>query len=155
MKTLLPARQLSGFIARFDPKNARLIHAVHKAMRSRLHGAHEMVYDQYNFLVIGFGPTERPSEAILSITAYARGVKLCFFHGAKFKDPHGLLRGSGKQVRTIVVKDAADLRRPAVEALISQALVHAGWKIPRSGRNILVIRAILAKTRPRRLPAKS
>jgi len=37
-----------------------------------------MVYDNYNFLVIGFSPTERPSEAIFSIAMSPRRVSLCF-----------------------------------------------------------------------------
>jgi hypothetical protein len=36
-------------------------------MRARLPGAVELVYDNYNALAIGFGPTERTSEAVFSI----------------------------------------------------------------------------------------
>jgi hypothetical protein len=34
----------------------------------------EIVYDNYNFFVIGFSVTERPSDCILSIAAAANGV---------------------------------------------------------------------------------
>jgi hypothetical protein len=47
-------------------------------MRKLVPGAIEMVYDNYNWLVIGFGPPERPSEAIFSIVLPPGKVTLCF-----------------------------------------------------------------------------
>jgi hypothetical protein len=38
----------------------------------------ELVYDNYNALAIAFGPTERPSDLILSIALYPRWVSLFF-----------------------------------------------------------------------------
>jgi hypothetical protein len=75
-------RQLRSFIAKFAPADQRLIRAVRTAMRRRLPTAHELVYDNYNFFVIGYGPTARPSEAVLSIAARANRVAICFIHGA-------------------------------------------------------------------------
>ena len=70
MKAPSPEIQLTGFIAKFDPPIGRLIKSVHKKMRSRLPGAIEMVYDNYNALAIGFCPNERPSDAIFSIVLF-------------------------------------------------------------------------------------
>ena len=70
-----------------------------KALRKTAPTAHEMVYDNYNFFVIGYGPTERPSDAILSLTGSANGVGLCFIHGASLPDPQKILLGSGNQTR--------------------------------------------------------
>ena len=44
---------------------------------------HELVYDNDNFFVIGYGASPRPSEAILSIAASAKGVSLCFLDGKR------------------------------------------------------------------------
>ena len=79
--------QLKAFVAKFDPKDQRLIRAVRRALRNRLPAAHELVYDNYNFFVIGYSPTERPSDAIVSIAARADSVSLCFLHGAALPDP--------------------------------------------------------------------
>lgn len=81
MKTKSPAAQLDGFIAKFTPEMAAQIHSVLEKMQARLPGAVQIVYDNYNFFVVGFGPTERPSEAIFSIAADAHGVRLCFLKG--------------------------------------------------------------------------
>src|ERR1700742_3491488 len=112
-------QQLSSFIEKFDPKNAALIRSVRKALRKRLPSANEMVYDNYNFFVIGYCSTERPSDCILSIAAGANGVGLSFYHGSTLPDPHKLLLGSGSQNRFIRIESAATLTRPEVQELIA------------------------------------
>ena len=56
-----PDAQLRSFIAKFDARNQSLIRAVRRALRKRLPTATELVYDNYNFFVIGYSPTPRPS----------------------------------------------------------------------------------------------
>src|SRR5229473_1083671 len=89
-------QQLAGFIKKFDMKNAALIRSVRKVLRERLPTANELVYDNYNFFVIGYCSTERPSDCIVSIAAAANGVGLSFYEGAKLPDPHKVLLGSGR-----------------------------------------------------------
>jgi hypothetical protein len=151
MKPKSPAAQLAGFLAKFTPDMARLGKTVLARLRQLLPPAIEMVYDNYNFLVVGFGPTERPSEAVFSIAMYARGVGLCFLDGARLPDPHGLLLGGGKQVRHIKVPTAATLDDPRVRELIAVALKTAPVKFDGTiRRRRLVIKSISAKQRPRR-----
>jgi hypothetical protein len=143
-------QQLAGFIEKFDSKNAALIRSVRKVLRKRLPTANELVYDNYNFFVIGYCSTERPSDCILSIAAGANGVGLSFYYGAALPDPHKLLLGSGSQNRFIRIESAATLMRPEVEDLIAAAIKHAERPLPGSGRGKLVIRSISKKQRPRR-----
>jgi hypothetical protein len=110
-----------------------------------------MVYDNYNALVIGFGPSERASEAILSIALYPRWINLFFLWGKKLRDPEKLLKGSGNQVRSLVIENAGTLDDPAVEDLIAEALERAAVPIDPAGARRILIRAIAAKQRPRRL----
>jgi|SRR5271166_248321 len=147
-------KQLKSFIDKFDPKNQALIRAVRKALRKRLPTANELVYDNYNFFVIGYGPTGRPSDSILSIAAGANGVGLCFIRGASLADPHKILLGSGNQTRFIRLESAGVLARPEVEELIADAIAKSKAPLPPGGRGKLIIRAISAKQRPRRKPAK-
>jgi hypothetical protein len=142
--------QLKGFIAKFEPKQQTLIRKVRQALRKRLPAANELVYDNYNFFVIGYGPTERPSDCILSITAAANGVGLCFLHGARLPDPKKILHGSGKQTRFLRLPSADVLQRPEVEELLAAAVSQAKTPMPDSGRRRLIIRSVSAKQRPRR-----
>jgi hypothetical protein len=144
--------QLRAFIEKFGPEDQRLIRAVRSAIRRRLPTANELVWDNYNFFVIGYSPTERPTDSILSIAARANGVGLCFIYGASLPDPKGLLLGSGKQTRFIRLDSAARVSHPDVEALIKAAIVKAPQPFLRHGRGKLNVRSIAAKQRPRRRP---
>jgi len=143
-------RQLESFIDKFDAKNAALIRAVRKAMRKRLSAAHELVYDNYNFFVIGYCSTERPSDCIVSIAAAANGVGLSFYYGATLPDPHKLLLGSGSQNRFIRIDSVATLTRPEVEELIATAVAQGETPLSAKGKGKLIIRSISAKQKPRR-----
>lgn len=82
---------LKSFIDKFEPKNRALIRSVQKVLRTQLPTANELVYDNYNFFVIGYCSTERPSDCIVSIAAGANGVGLAFYRGATLPDPHRIL----------------------------------------------------------------
>jgi hypothetical protein len=119
-------------------------------MRDRLPGAIELVYDNYNALVIGFSPTERASDAIFSIALYPRWVTLFFLRGANIPDPQKLLKGGGKVVRHIVLETAADLDKPAVRALMKRALERCDKPINGAAPGRIIIKSVSAKQRPRR-----
>ena len=148
--SLSPAKQIAGFISKFDPTVARLIRQCRAEMRKLLPTAVELVYDNYNFLVFGFGTSERASDAILSIAAAANGVGLCFIYGASLPDPQRILLGSGKQTRFIRLPTVAPLRSPPVLSLIRAAVARAAKPLPAKGRGYTVIKSISAKQRPRR-----
>src|SRR6202021_339329 len=114
--------------------------------------ANELVYDNYNFFVIGYCSTERPSDCIVSIAAAANGVGLSFYYGASLPDPLKLLLGSGSQNRFIRIESAATLAHPGVEDLIAAAIAQAARPLPASGRGKLIIRSISKKQKPRRKP---
>ena len=142
--------QLRSFIAKFDAANQRLIRSVRRTMQKRLPTAVELVYDNYNFFVIGYSPTERPSDAVLSIAAGANGVSLCLLHGARLPDPTGILLGSGSQTRFIRVPSPNVLDERAVEALIAAAVRNAKIPFAKTGRGKLVVKSVSAKQRPRK-----
>jgi hypothetical protein len=146
--------QLKSLIDKFDPKNQALIRAVRKVLRKRLPTANELVYDNYNFFVIGYCATERVSDCILSIAAGANGVGLHFYRGATLPDPHHVLLGSGSQNRFIRIESAETLARPEVEALIAVATSQGKTPLPASKKGRLIIRSISAKQRPRRKSVK-
>jgi hypothetical protein len=146
-------KQLGGFIAKFNPEHQTLIRATRKALRRRLPTAYELAYDNYNFFVLGYGPTPRPSDCIISMAAGANGVGLCFIRGASLPDPKRILLGSGSQTRFIRVPTVAVLAQPEVEAMIAAALAHSKTKMRDKGRCELVIRSVSAKQRPRRRQA--
>jgi hypothetical protein len=152
-KSVIPARkQLDGFISAYSPEVAATARKAFAALRKRLPAADVLVYDNYNALAIGFGPNERASDAIFSLALYPRWASLFFLQGADLNDPDGLLRGSGKRVRHIVLERTEILDGMPVLLLIEQALSKARVRLPKSGRGRLIIKSISAKQRPRRPP---
>jgi hypothetical protein len=145
-----PARQLAQFIAKFDPATARLIRSARLALHKRFPTAIELVYDNYNFFVIGYSATERPSDCIVSLAAAANGVGLSFYYGASLPDPDGILLGSGSRNRFIRLPSVRLLAEPAVKALLSAAVAQAKTPLPATGRGHTIIRSVSAKQRPRR-----
>jgi hypothetical protein len=149
-----PEQQLKAFIAKFEPKNQTLIRAVRRTLRRRFPTAYELVYDNYNFFVIGYSSTQRASDSIISIASASNGVGLCFIQGAKLPDPKKILLGSGNQTRFIRLDSVQVLKRSEVKALLAAAVRKATSPLPTTGRGKLIIKSISAKQRPRRKLAK-
>ncbi|HET7230547.1 MAG TPA: hypothetical protein VFJ16_11130 [Longimicrobium sp.] len=151
MSEASPQAQLDGFLAKYTPEIAAQAVEALGRLRAHLPGAVEMVYDNYNALVIGFGATERASEAVLSIAVMPRWVDLCFVKDAStLPDPEALLRGSGKVARHIVLSSPADIDTPAVRALIGHAVAASPQPFDTAAPGRIVIKSISARQRPRR-----
>jgi len=145
-----PEEQLDGFIAKFTPDVAEIAHAAFAKLRKRLPGAIVMVYDNYNALAIGFGPTDRASEAICSLALFPRWVSFLLMQGARLPDPHKVLKGKGTQARHIVLDGASTLDKPAVRDLIARAVEDAAKPIDGTSPGRIIIKSISARQRPRR-----
>jgi hypothetical protein len=151
--------QLDSFLAKYDLEVAAFARRALAKMRKLVPGAVEMVYDNYNWLVIGFSPSERPSEAIFSLVLPPGRVTLCFLQGAGLPDPAKRLQGSGKVVRNIRLFDVAQpdahvLDDPEVLELINVALNCAKVPLNTAAKRKLMIKSVSAKQRPRRPAAK-
>jgi len=143
-------QQLAHFISRFSPEIASLARAALSTMRDRLPGAFELVYDNAYALVVGFGPTPQPSEAIFSVVISPKKVSLCFLYGAHLTDAEHLLQGSGNQVRHIRLEGAATLKKRGVRALMNVAVEDAVTPFDGTRRGQTIVRAISKNRRPRR-----
>ena len=145
---MTPREELDGFIRKFDPAIAKTARASIASLRKLLPGANLLVYDNYNALAIAFAPTERASDAILSIALYPRWVSLFLVGAQKLPDPKKLLRGSGATMRHVVLDDVG-IDTPAVRALIRETVKRAVHPLPKK-RGAIFIKAVVAKQRPRR-----
>ncbi len=149
-----PQKQLNSFLAKYNPDLASFARRALAKLRPRLRGSIEMVYDNYNALVIGFVPNERPSDAIFSLVLYPEHVSLCFLQGAGIPDPHQRLNGSGNVVRHIRLESLATLDDPEIVSLMNTALNRAKVPLDPKQPRRLIIKSISAKQRPRR-PSKN
>jgi hypothetical protein len=143
-------QQLKGFVAKFTPAMAKVIRECRAEMRKRFPTANELVYDNYNFFVIGYCATERPSDCVVSLAANSKGMGLHFYFGATIPDPRGKLEGSGNQNRFVrLIDGAATLNKVEVSELIDAAAAQADPPFAKTGVGKLIIRSIAEKQRPR------
>jgi hypothetical protein len=60
-------RTIAGFLAKYTPEIAGQLREARKHLAKHFPRGFELVYDNYNALVFAYAPTERASDAILSI----------------------------------------------------------------------------------------
>lgn len=148
--TTSSAAQIAAFLSKYTPELARSARATRTRMRKVVPGGVEFVYDNYNFLVFGYGPTERVSEAVLSLALAPRWVTLCFLKGAELPDPKKLLQGGGSTVRNIrLMRGPSHLTDRDVLRMIHLAIAAADPPFP-GGKIRTTIKSVSAKQRPRR-----
>src|SRR5947209_19878530 len=128
-----PEQQLASFMAKFTPEIASLAQSIREQMQRLYPHALELVYDNYNALAIGYGPSERASEAIFSIALYPKWVSLFFLQARGLSDPDHLLKGSGSVAKHIVLTSPDVLHDPAVRQLMRQAQELAKAPMPARG----------------------
>jgi Domain of unknown function (DU1801) len=92
----------------------RLIAALH---RDRT----EIIWPRQRIVSFGIGP-RKMSDHYCYIAVYPTHVNLGFYHGATLKDRAGLLVGTGMRLRHIRFRDTAASKRPAVAALLREAI---------------------------------
>jgi len=150
-KTDPTQKQIAEFLAKYTPEMVASGTDSRARMRQAIPGGVEFVYDNYNALVFGFGPMDRPSEAVLSLALMPQWVTLCFLKGAKLSDPKKMLRGSGNVVRNVRLAAPSDLDDPYIRRLIDDAIAAASPAFPSDGEAPrTVVKSVSAKQRPRR-----
>jgi hypothetical protein len=147
-----PPKQLAGFLAKFSPAIAKDARAALARVRALMPAsAVQLVYDNWNGLVIGFGPNSRPSDAIVSLIVAPDHLTLCFINdGPSLPDPDRLLKGSGHVVRHVRLASPRDLDRAPIKAIVTAAIAQSDVPFARGGRSTLIIQSISPKQRPRR-----
>jgi hypothetical protein len=142
--------EIATFLAKYSPEIAAQLRGARAKLQAHFPRGCELVYDNYNALVFCFGPTDRASEAILSVAGYPRWITLFFAKGRTLADPEGLLQGDGSIIRSIRLSSPTDLDRPAVLALIAQA-IHPQQPALESAKPLrTIVKSISTKQRPRR-----
>src|ERR1035438_6868734 len=128
------------YITKFDRDLSKRIRECRSAMRKRFPTANELVYDNYNFFVIGYCTTERPSDCVVSLAINAKGIGLSFYRGTTLSDPQRILQGSGNQNRFLRLDSVATLSAPEVQGLLDAAEAQADPPFVKTGGGKLIIR---------------
>jgi hypothetical protein len=79
--------EVAAFLAKYTPAIAAQTQAVREHLLRVFPRGFELVYDNYNALAFGFGPTQRASDLVVSVAAYPKWVTLFFLNGATLPEP--------------------------------------------------------------------
>jgi hypothetical protein len=108
----------------YSPEVQKLALATRKFALKLVPKATEMV--DIKSKVIGFGFGTGYKDMICSLMPAKTWVTLGIAWGAELPDPQGLMEGAGKVHRHVKLKSEADLKAPALEALLKASL--ARWE---------------------------
>jgi len=152
-----PEPRIATFLAKYSPAIGAQLKDARRRLRAFFPRGFELVFDNYNALVFSISPTERASDAFLSIAGYPQWITLFFLNGTALNDPKGLLEGQGKQVRSIRLTNPSQVSEPEVEALVSQAILPYRSALLSAPLLATIIKTAATKQRPRRptVPAAS
>ena len=81
----------------------------------------EVVWPRQGIASFGVGP-RKMGQHYAYIGVHRAHLNLGFYHGATLRDPAGLLEGTGKRLRHVKISDMAAARRPAIKALLAEAI---------------------------------
>jgi len=122
LSTLPP--ELVDVLRRYAPQVRSIAVALRRVVLDEVGPCHETLFQVYqnNVVSILYSTTEkRMKDNICLLVVYRDHVNLMFPRGVDLKDPRGLLEGSGKAMRHVKMLSSADVSRPGVRALITQA----------------------------------
>jgi hypothetical protein len=140
---------IAQFLAKYTPEIAAQLQEAREHLASHFPRGFELVYDNYNALVFGFGPSERAGDAILSVAGYPKWVTLFFLKGKQLHDPESVLQGSGAQVRSVRLSPPSLLHGRAVQALIRAAIAPLATALASAPPLETIIKSVSRTQRPR------
>ena len=85
----------------------------------------ELIYDNYNALAIGFGPTDRASDAFCSIAIYSKYINFGLLRGSEIDDPKKMLAGKGSLYRSIKITDIENFPSAYIKKLLKAAYINS------------------------------
>jgi hypothetical protein len=111
---------IEQILSRYDEKVASLALHLRNTIIVHLPEIHEIPDESSN--IIGFGYGRGYKDLICTIIPSKNGVKLGFYKGAELPDPSGILTGSGKVHKYVVIKNEAFVSSKELSKLLSCAL---------------------------------
>lgn len=110
-------------IEQYDANIQQLIHATRKLLLAAFPGTSETADPKVRLFGYSYGPGYKGTVATLILSK--AGVKIGIPYGSSLPDPTHLMAGAGKVHRHVAVRELAELKAPALKALLKESL--RGW----------------------------
>jgi hypothetical protein len=128
-----PGPELLDLLAGCSPGVADLALALREVVLAEAPEAEEVLYSVYAEVIV-FRFPGRKRGAFCYIAAYSGHVNLGFYYGAELPDPHGALKGTGKQMRHIRFDSPDDFHHSYLRGYVRTAIELVGGALPERSR---------------------
>ena len=141
--------ELKSFLKPFPAEVQKTTLYLRKFVWDMLPDANELIYDNYNALVIAFSLSDRAGNVICSIATYAKYCNFGFLPGTDIPDPRKLLKGTGSMYRYIRVGSIDDFPVEDMKKMLADARINAGAKMKKEQtlKGVTMVKAISPKKR--------
>jgi|SRR5581483_10085052 len=128
-----PDPKLLNFLLPYPDEVAQNALALRRLVLKEAPDANEVICRGYA-VSIAFTYTDRWMDAFCYVAAYKKHVNLGFNRGAELPGGEGVLEGTGKSMRHLPVRTAADLKNPKLIRLLRAAMKLADRPAAKSGK---------------------
>jgi hypothetical protein len=115
------SNDIEGFLQNYPPNVQELARLTQAWVKQVLPESSEELALGYKMIMYKLRPNGR--QFVVYIAPYPKHVNLGFLMGTSLSDPHKVLKGTGKTLRHIKIKQAGDLEKVGV-----RAVVEAAWE---------------------------
>ena len=146
--------EIDRFLEGYPPDIRDLAHQVRALVASVTPDADEYLKRGWKVIWYGFGPKMPDQFAVVMPTR--NHVGLGFAYGSDLPDPKGKLEGTGKRIRHVKLRTAADAADPAIAALLRAqvALLRAERAAPKAGKKKAAKKKPAARRKVRKTTAR-
>jgi hypothetical protein len=124
-----PPLELLEFLMAFDAPVPTLALDLRQIVIEELAPCHELVLSMGPKLSLIYSSTTRViADGLCYVGVYRHHVNLGFQEGVDLDDPQRLLRGSGKAMRHLQMKQLDDVQRPEVREFLQMTRRNAGLR---------------------------
>lgn len=113
------SNDVEEFLSSLSPEVREIARALRGRIRELVPDAVERRHGGWK--IVGYSWDGSMKSSICAIAPHSKHVNLQFFRGTDLEDPNGLLAGTGESARHVKLREASDVERPEVAALIREA----------------------------------
>lgn len=117
-----PHPQLNLFLEPYSSDVQKLTLDLRAFILAQVPRANELIWDNYNAVAIAYSKSEKLKDAFCHIAVYSKHVNFGFNRGAELTRAAIELKGKGKLIRHLTVKDFQAFPKQEVKQLLLEAV---------------------------------
>ena len=114
--------QLQKFLEPYDTRIQELTMQLRNFITDLVPEANELIWDNYNAVAMAYSKSEKLKDAFCHIAVYSGHVNFGFNRGAELINANVRLKGKGKLIRHISVKDFQTFPKEDIKSMIWEAV---------------------------------